>query len=81
MDIHRALANTVIMITHDVDEAVLLSDRIIMMSNGPAACIGDICSVDLLRPRRRLEAADMPAYAQARRRVMRFLYERQDKAA
>ena len=81
MDIHRTLGNTVIMITHDVDEAVLLSDRIIMMTNGPSATIGDICRVDLARPRRRLEVVDAPAYLNARKQVLRFLYERQAKAA
>ena len=81
MEIHRTLGNTVIMITHDVDEAVLLSDRIVMMSNGPAAGIGDIFTVDLPRPRRRLDVADAPAYIAARKRVLHFLYERQARAA
>jgi nitrate/nitrite transport system ATP-binding protein len=81
MEIHRALGNTVIMITHDVDEAVLLSDRIVMMTNGPAATIGDICAVDIARPRRRLDIVDTPAYLHARKQVLRFLYERQARAA
>jgi len=81
MEIHRSLRNTVIMITHDVDEAVLLSDRIIMMSNGPAATIGDICRVDIPRPRQRLAAIDTPAYSSARKKVLHFLYERQTIAA
>ena len=55
MDIHARLGNTIVMITHDVDEAVLLSDRIVMMTNGPAATIGEVLSVDLPRPRKRLE--------------------------
>ncbi|MGL4406017.1 MAG: ABC transporter ATP-binding protein, partial [Notoacmeibacter sp.] len=54
MDIHLRLGNTMIMITHDVDEAVLLSDRIVMMTNGPAACIGEVLDVPLSRPRRRI---------------------------
>ncbi|MGM3372248.1 ABC transporter ATP-binding protein, partial [Escherichia coli] len=54
MEIHARLKNAVIMITHDVDEAVLLSDRIVMMTNGPAATVGEILTVDLARPRRRL---------------------------
>ncbi len=62
MEIHAKLGNTVLMITHDVDEAVLLSDRIVMMTNGPAATIGEILAVDLARPRRRLELAADPAY-------------------
>src|SRR5262249_24746694 len=51
MEIHAKLGNTVLMITHDVDEAVLLSDRIVMMTNGPAASIGQVLAVDLPRPR------------------------------
>ncbi len=76
MQIHAALKNTVIMITHDVDEAVLLSDRIIMLTNGPAARIGEIANVDLARPRRRLELASNANYIGAREAVLRFLYER-----
>jgi len=57
MAIHAKLANTVLMITHDVDEAVLLSDRIVMMTNGPAARIGDVLNVPLVRPRKRLALA------------------------
>ena len=58
MEIHARLGNTVVMITHDVDEAVLLSDRIVMMTNGPAATIGEVLEIDLLRPRDRLALAD-----------------------
>jgi nitrate/nitrite transport system ATP-binding protein len=81
MEIHAATGSTVIMITHDVDEAVLLSDRIVMMTNGPAATIGDICTVDMPRPRRRLEAADTAEYARCRKTLLQFLYERHAKAA
>jgi nitrate/nitrite transport system ATP-binding protein len=77
MEIHASLGSTVIMITHDVDEAVLLSDRIVMMSNGPAATIGDILSIELERPRERLALADDPRYNHYRSEVLRFLYERQ----
>jgi nitrate/nitrite transport system ATP-binding protein len=76
MEIHAKLGNTVLMITHDVDEAALLSDRIVMMNNGPAAAIGDICKVDLPRPRDRLQVASDPAYLQARKSVIEFLYGR-----
>ena len=76
MDIHRTLGNTVIMITHDVDEAVLLSDRIVMMTNGPAATIGELLDVGLPRPRRRLELVSDPTYVAAREAVLKFLYER-----
>ena len=81
MEIHADLKNTVIMITHDVDEAVLLSDRIVMMTNGPAATIGEILSIDLPRPRQRLELADDAAYNHYRAEVLRFLYERQRRVA
>lgn len=76
MRIHATLGNTVIMITHDVDEAVLLSDRIVMMTNGPAARIGAVLDVPLARPRKRLQLAADPAYIHAREEVLRFLYER-----
>ncbi|MCL7750287.1 ABC transporter ATP-binding protein [Guyparkeria hydrothermalis] len=79
MDIQADLGNTVIMITHDVDEAVLLSDRIVMMTNGPAATVGEILSVDLPRPRDRLALADDPAYNHYRHEVLTFLYEKQKK--
>jgi nitrate/nitrite transport system ATP-binding protein len=76
MQIHAALGNTVLMITHDVDEAVLLSDRIVMMTNGPAAHIGEVLPIALPRPRRRLELVTNPAYLKARETVLKFLYER-----
>lgn len=76
MDIHQRLGNTMIMITHDVDEAVLLSDRIVMMTNGPAATIGEVLAVPLDRPRRRLELATDRTYLRCREAVLKFLYER-----
>jgi nitrate/nitrite transport system ATP-binding protein len=79
MEIHADLGNTVIMITHDVDEAVLLSDRIVMMTNGPAASIGEILEIDLPRPRNRVELAGDTRYNHFRREVLAFLYERQRK--
>ncbi len=68
--------STVVMVTHDVDEAVLLSDRIVMMTNGPAATVGDILSVPIARPRNRLELAEDPDYLAARKAVLDFLYQR-----
>ena len=68
--------STVVMVTHDVDEAVLLSDRIVMMTNGPAATIGEILSVDIPRPRVRVELAEDPRYIAARKEVIDFLYTR-----
>jgi nitrate/nitrite transport system ATP-binding protein len=72
---------TVVMVTHDVDEAVLLSDRIVMMTNGPAATIGEILAVDLPRPRERLQLANDPRYHHLRGRVLEFLYSRQMRPA
>jgi len=68
--------STVVMVTHDVDEAVLLSDRIVMMTNGPAATIGEILKVDLVRPRYRVELAEDPTYVHLRKGVIDFLYTR-----
>jgi nitrate/nitrite transport system ATP-binding protein len=71
--------STVVMVTHDVDEAVLLSDRIVMMTNGPAATIGEILTVTLERPRKRVELADDLRYVQHRKQVLDFLYTRHAK--
>ena len=76
MALHQKLGNTVLMITHDVDEAVLLSDRIVMMTNGPSARIGEVLDVPLPRPRKRLELAANATYLKCRQRVLEFLYER-----
>jgi nitrate/nitrite transport system ATP-binding protein len=76
--------STTVMVTHDVDEAVLLSDRIVMMTNGPAATIGELLRVDLDRPRDRVELAEDRAYVHYRKAVLDFLYTRQghvEKAA
>lgn len=70
---------TAVMVTHDVDEAVLLSDRIVMMTNGPSAGIGDILEVNLPRPRARLTLAENQDYNHLRSEVLRFLYERHAK--
>lgn len=77
MEIQAELNNTIIMITHDVDEAVLLSDKIIMMTNGPEATIGEVLEIDLPRPRNRVRLADNPTYNHYRQAVLSFLYERQ----
>jgi nitrate/nitrite transport system ATP-binding protein len=79
MEIQNELNNTVIMITHDVDEAVLLSDRIVMMTNGPEATIGEILDVNLARPRSRLSLAKDIEYNRLRSEVLTFLYEKQRK--
>ena len=76
--------STVVMVTHDVDEAVLLSDRIVMMTNGPSATIGEVLAVDLPRPRSRVALAEDIRYLGYRKAVIDFLYTRQghvEKAA
>ena len=81
MSIVAELKSTVVMVTHDVDEAVLLSDRIVMMTNGPAATIGDIVIVPIARPRDRLNLLADPTYLDCRRQVLEFLYQKQLRAA
>jgi nitrate/nitrite transport system ATP-binding protein len=76
MQIHATLGNTVLMITHDVEEAVLLSDRIVMLTNGPSARIGSILDVPLPRPRARLELVADPTYISCRAAVLEFLHRR-----
>lgn len=76
MKIVETTKSTVVMVTHDVDEAVLLSDRIVMMTNGPAATIGEILSIDLPKPRNRLALANDPKYNALRSAVLNFLYQK-----
>lgn len=76
MEIHAALNNTVLMIIHDVDEATLLSDRIVMMTNGPRACVGQVLDVPLARPRDRPAVAGHPTYVHARAAGIEFLHAR-----
>jgi nitrate/nitrite transport system ATP-binding protein len=73
--------STVLMVTHDVDEAVLLADRVVMMTNGPAATIGEVLSVDLPRPRDRLVLAGDARYIRCRKAVLEFLYRKQFQEA
>jgi nitrate/nitrite transport system ATP-binding protein len=68
---------TVVMVTHDVDEAVLLSDRVVMMTNGPAARIGEVLDVNLRRPRERLKLAHDAQFMELRAAVLEFLYKKQ----
>jgi len=77
MKICEATQATTVMVTHDVDEAVLLSDRIVMMTNGPAATIGEILAVSLPRPRERLSLAHDAQYMDYRSAVIEFLYAKQ----
>jgi nitrate/nitrite transport system ATP-binding protein len=73
----ESIRSTVVMVTHDIDEAILLGDRILMMTNGPAATIGDVLEVALPRPRNRLELATNPQYATYRQHLLKFLYQKQ----
>jgi nitrate/nitrite transport system ATP-binding protein len=77
LEIVARTQSTVVMVTHDVDEAVLLSDKIVMMTNGPAATIGEVLNVDLPRPRQRVELAESADYQRYRKAVIDFLYTRQ----
>jgi nitrate/nitrite transport system ATP-binding protein len=72
----EATSSTVVMVTHDIDEALLLSDRTVMMTRGPAARIGDIAAISLPRPRDRLALASMAEYAVYRKRLLEFLYRK-----
>lgn len=77
LDIVARTRSTVVMVTHDVDEAVLLSDRIVMLTNGPGATIGEVLAVDLPRPRNRIALAESAHYQHYRKAVIDFLYTRQ----
>ena len=77
LEIVARTQSTVVMVTHDVDEGVLLSDKIVMLTNGPAATIGEVLHVDLPRPRHRVALADNPQYQYYRKAVIDFLYTRQ----
>jgi len=77
--IQSELGNTVMMITHDVDEAVLLSDRVVMMTNGPSATIGQVLEVALPRPRNRIALAGDAVYNHCRQEILTFLHEKQRK--
>ena len=77
LEIVARTQSTVVMVTHDVDEAVLLSDKIVMLTNGPAATIGEVLHVPLARPRNRVELADDAEYQRCRKAVIDFLYTRQ----
>jgi nitrate/nitrite transport system ATP-binding protein len=81
MNIVAETQSTVLMVTHDVDEAVLLSDRIIMMTNGPAATIGKILRVYLPRPRDRLQLVNEHRYHELHSTALKFLYQKQQLKA
>jgi len=76
MRIQQSVQNTVIIITHDIDEAVLLSDKVIMMTNGPKATIGEVLEVNLPHPRNRVELQSNSEYIRCREAILSFLYEK-----
>ena len=67
---------TVLMITHDIDEALLLADRLVMMTNGPAAKIGEVMNIPFSRPRNRTRVMEDPEYYNLRNQALDFLYHR-----
>jgi nitrate/nitrite transport system ATP-binding protein len=73
IDLWERTRKTVLMVTHDVDEALLLADRVVMMTNGPAAYIGGVLEVPLPRPRKRERILNAPAYYSARDQLLTFL--------
>lgn len=81
MEIQSRLKTTILLITHDVDEAVLLSDRVMMMTNGPAAKVGEVLQVELARPRSRLALSNDPLFHQYRQQVLQFLHEKHQAVA
>jgi nitrate/nitrite transport system ATP-binding protein len=75
MEVWTRTQVTAICVTHDVDEAILLADRVVMMTNGPNARIGKIMEVDIPRPRMRRGLLDHPRYYQYREELLSFLDE------
>ncbi|QNQ20353.1 ABC transporter ATP-binding protein [Kosakonia sp. SMBL-WEM22] len=81
MEIQSQLNTIIVLITHDVDEAVLLSDRVMMMTNGPAAKVGEVLEVTLPRPRSRLALANDAQFHHYRQQVLHFLHEKHKAVA
>jgi nitrate/nitrite transport system ATP-binding protein len=77
----ESIRATVVMVTHDIDEAILLGDRILMMTNGPAARIGGVVDVKLARPRDRLTLATSRDFAEHREQLLQFLYRHKTRVA
>ena len=76
LDLWQKDQKTALMVTHDVDEALFLSDRVVMMTNGPAATVGEILEVKFPRPRSRKQLLEDPAYYELRAQLIGFLEER-----
>lgn len=75
MDVWTRIKLTAIIVTHDVDEAILLADRVVMMTNGPNAKVGKILDIDLPRPRTRKSLLEHPDYYALREQLLTFLAE------
>ena len=75
MEVWSRTKVTAVCVTHDVDEAILLADRVVMMTNGPRATIGKVMEVDLPRPRTRKALLEHPDYYLYREQVLNFLEE------
>jgi nitrate/nitrite transport system ATP-binding protein len=76
LDLWQKDQKTALMVTHDVDEALFLSDRVVMMTNGPAATVGEILEVSFPRPRSRKQLLEDPEYYRLREQLIGFLEER-----
>jgi nitrate ABC transporter ATP-binding subunit len=76
LDLWQKDQKTALMVTHDVDEALFLSDRVVMMTNGPAATVGEILEVKFPRPRSRKQLLEDPEYYRLREQLIGFLEER-----
>lgn len=79
MELIQRENKTALMVTHDVDEAILMSDRVVMMTSGPAATVGEILEVDFERPRNRMSVLHHPDYALKRARMLEFLDEQEQR--
>jgi nitrate/nitrite transport system ATP-binding protein len=78
LDVWNRSHITALMVTHDVDEAIFLADRVVMMTNGPAAQVGDVLPIHFPRPRNRAALLEDPEYYRLREHLMTFLEERAD---
>lgn len=79
MELLQRENKTALMVTHDVDEALLMSDRVVMMTSGPAATVGEVLDVGFARPRNRMDVLHDPAYGTLRTRMLDFLDEQESK--
>jgi nitrate ABC transporter ATP-binding subunit len=79
LELWRKEKMTTLMVTHDVDEALFLSDRVVMMTKGPCAHVGEILSVPFARPRERMRVLAEPSYYALRERVIEFLEQQEDR--